>query len=43
VITELSKRGVRMRGEMMNDDPVKIQNFLDPDGNELYLFEVKHE
>ena len=43
VITELRKRGVRMSGEMMNDDPVKIQNFLDPDGNELYLFEVKHE
>ncbi|MCM2271739.1 MAG: VOC family protein [candidate division Zixibacteria bacterium] len=43
VISELRARGVILSGELMNDDPVKIQNFLDPDGNELYLFEAKHD
>lgn len=43
VISQLTVRGVKMSGDLMNDDPVRIQNFHDPDGNELYLFEVKHD
>ncbi|MBK7141235.1 MAG: VOC family protein [bacterium] len=43
VVEKLRERGVRMSGELTNDDPVMIQNFLDPDGNEMYLFQVMHE
>jgi hypothetical protein len=43
VIEKLRERGVRMSGELMNDDPVRIQNILDPDGNEMYLFQVMQE
>lgn len=43
VVETLRGRGVRMSGGIIVDEPVKIQNFLDPDGNELYLFQVMQE
>ncbi len=44
VHAELQKRGVRFDGPIV-DDPkggVRLAHFSDPDGNPLYLCEVKH-
>ncbi len=43
VVAKLKSHGVRLKGEIVNDDPVTIQTFFDPDGNELYLFQVTQE
>lgn len=37
VVDELKRRGVKFRGSIIDDDPVKIAFFGDPDGNDLYL------
>ena len=37
VVDELKRRGVAFRGSIIDDDPVKIAHFGDPDGNDLYL------
>ncbi len=37
VVDELKRRGVNFRGSIIDDDPVKIAFFGDPDGNDLYL------
>lgn len=37
----LRSRGVKFIGPIVDDDPVKIAHFHDPDGNELYLCELK--
>ena len=37
VVDELKRRGVTFRGPIIDDDPVKIAYFGDPDGNDLYL------
>ena len=37
VVEELKRRGVTFRGPIIDDDPVKIAYFGDPDGNDLYL------
>ncbi len=39
VVEELTRRGVTFPGPIINDDPVKLAFFSDPDGNELYLCE----
>ncbi len=38
----LEQRGVRFQGPVVDNDPVKLAFFGDPDGNPLYLCEVKH-
>ncbi len=42
VVDTLQARGVKFRGPVVNDDPVKIASFGDPDGNDLYLCEFQH-
>lgn len=39
VIETLKGRGAQFTGDLDIDDPVKIMNFTDPDGNQLYLYE----
>jgi len=41
VVAELKKRGVVFESDVVDDDPVKLAFFGDPDGNELYLCEYK--
>lgn len=41
VVAELTQRGVIFSGPIINDDPVKLAFFTDPDGNEFYLCEYK--
>lgn len=36
-VKTLKSRGVRFRGPIVEDGPVKLAFFGDPDGNELYL------
>ena len=38
-VRQLEQRGVRFRGPILRDDPVKLAFFSDPDGTELYLCE----
>ena len=40
-VAELTKRGVAFQGPIMEDPPVRLAFFGDPDGNELYLVEYK--
>jgi catechol 2,3-dioxygenase-like lactoylglutathione lyase family enzyme len=42
VVDTLQARGVKFRGPVVNDAPVKIAPFGDPDGNDLYLCEFQH-
>ncbi len=42
VVEKLKSRGVRFHGPIVNDDPVRLAFFGDPDGNALYLCETKH-
>ncbi len=39
----LEQRGVRFHGPVLDSDAVKLAFFGDPDGNALYLCEVKHQ
>jgi len=39
VVAVLLARGVTFRGPVVDDGPVKLAFFTDPDGNELYLAE----
>jgi catechol 2,3-dioxygenase-like lactoylglutathione lyase family enzyme len=41
VVAVLANRGVGFHGPVKEDGPVKIAFFGDPDGNALYLAEVK--
>jgi len=41
VVRELQSRGVVFRGAIVDDAQVRLAYFGDPDGNELYLAEVK--
>ena len=41
-IADLRKRGIEFRGPVQDNDDVKLAFFGDPDGNPLYLCEVKH-
>jgi catechol 2,3-dioxygenase-like lactoylglutathione lyase family enzyme len=40
-VEQLKARGVTFRGGIMEDDPVRIADFGDPDGNDLYLYSYK--
>ena len=43
VVTELTSRGVKFDGPIVNDDDaILLAMFRDPDGNSLYLYEVKY-
>ena len=39
-VQRLKKQGVEFRGPILDDDPVRIALFGDPDGNDLYLSEL---
>ncbi len=41
VVKTLKERGVAFEGEIIDDDPVRLALFGDPDGNEFYLWEFK--
>ncbi len=40
VVTTLRGRGVTFKGPVVDDGPVKLASFCDPDGNDLYLCQV---
>jgi len=40
-VAELARRGVEFRGQIVDNENVKLAFFADPDGNPLYLCEVK--
>jgi catechol 2,3-dioxygenase-like lactoylglutathione lyase family enzyme len=42
-VETLRARGAEFRGAIMEDDPVRIANFGDPDGNDLYLYSYRAE
>jgi hypothetical protein len=41
VVKTLTSRGVKFTGPVIDDKAVKLAFFTDPDGNVLYLCEVK--
>lgn len=41
IVEKLKAEGVRFDGPIIDDDPVRIASFGDPDGNALYLCETK--
>jgi len=41
VVADLQTKGVTFRGPIVDDGQVRIAFFGDPDGNDLYLCEVK--
>jgi len=41
-VAALEGRGVTFSGPIVDDGPVRLAFFHDPDGNELYLSEVVH-
>jgi catechol 2,3-dioxygenase-like lactoylglutathione lyase family enzyme len=40
VVTRLSEKGVRFTGAIVEDDAGKFARLADPDGNQMYLWEV---
>jgi catechol 2,3-dioxygenase-like lactoylglutathione lyase family enzyme len=42
VVSGLQERGVAFDGGVIDDGPVKLAFFKDPDGNVLYLVETSH-
>jgi catechol 2,3-dioxygenase-like lactoylglutathione lyase family enzyme len=43
VVARLSDKGVRIKGSVVEDEPGKFANLEDPDGNPIYLWEIKRE
>ncbi|WP_175558696.1 VOC family protein [Arthrobacter sp. ok362] len=43
VVSTLESHGVLFHGSIIDDGPVKLAFFTDPDGNELYLAEERAE
>jgi catechol 2,3-dioxygenase-like lactoylglutathione lyase family enzyme len=41
VVNELESRGVVFDGPIVDDDPMRLAFFRDPDGNSLYLAEYR--
>lgn len=39
-VSKLTAKGVAFRGPVVNDGPIKLAFFGDPDGNDLYLCET---
>ena len=42
-IARLTERGVRMTGPVVKSEPGSFVHFQDPDGNEIYFWEVVHD
>jgi catechol 2,3-dioxygenase-like lactoylglutathione lyase family enzyme len=42
VVSRLREKGVRINGGIVRDEPGNFAHLEDPDGNEIYLWEVKH-
>jgi predicted enzyme related to lactoylglutathione lyase len=40
VVARLSEKGVRIKGSVVRDEPGNFIHLEDPDGNEMYLWEV---
>ncbi len=40
VVAALRQKGVKFRGDPINDTTVRIAHFSDPDGNELYIADM---
>ena len=43
VVTVLRERGVTIKGDIIDDETLKVQYIEDPDGNEIYLAEMKSQ
>lgn len=43
MVARLSEKGVPIKGSVVKDDPGQFVHLEDPDGNEIYLWEVKRE
>jgi catechol 2,3-dioxygenase-like lactoylglutathione lyase family enzyme len=43
VVARLAGNGVRVKGTIVRDEPGSFVHLEDPDGNELYLWEVNRE
>jgi hypothetical protein len=42
-VGELKGKGVKFKGEIVDDEALKVVYFEDPDGNEMYLAEMKQQ
>lgn len=42
VVARLTAQGVKMKGSIVRDEPGNFMHIEDPDGNEIYLWEVNH-
>jgi hypothetical protein len=40
VVARLKEKGVRMTGSILREEPGNFVHLEDPDGNEIYLWEV---
>jgi hypothetical protein len=40
VVARLKEKGVRIKGSIARDEPGNFVHLEDPDGNEIYLWEV---
>jgi predicted enzyme related to lactoylglutathione lyase len=43
VVAQLGKKGVQIDGPVVRDDPGSFAHLQDPDGNEIYLWEVRRQ
>ena len=43
VVARLSQKGVQIKGSVVRDEPGNFVNLEDPDGNEIYLWEVNRQ
>lgn len=43
VVDRLKRKGVKIKGAIVRDEPGNFANFEDPDGNEIYVWEVNRE
>ena len=43
MVARLSEKGVRIKGSIVQDNPGQFVHLEDPDGNEIYLWEVNRE
>ena len=43
VVARLAEKGVRTKGPIVQDGPGRFAGLEDPDGNEIYLWEVNRE
>ena len=43
VVTRLKEKGVKIKGAIVRDEPGNFADFEDPDGNQIYIWEVNRE